>query len=396
MSFVLFAGATKDLQSRNWPVTLGSYETSYLLNTLYTSAVPGIAWYVVVLVPADIEVASLNIDNRLYNVVVALAATALSVSCVYMRTVLFYRDKRLLKLAQPVLIMFVIFGNILLCIHCLLLLGPNTVITCAVRPFLFNVACTFTFAQFFIKATRVYDIFIAHPMQKNKTIRTTQLVIKAMYLVLIDIALMAITLYTSNGTSPIVANEKAPNGAYLNVTYCAYTRNNAFFYSEILYKSILMLITCAVSFRIRNVPGLVAGSKVLIMVVYNTAFISLVVILITQITAQDVPLTLTIEAAGISFCAVVNGSLLVLPLMYQLYTIGDDAAADNVMEELFNKKTPTSDSYSRSKGNLSAKISSKIHSLIESRPISEIRYDARKKPTAAPISPMPSLVALGE
>ena len=221
--------------------------------------------------------------------------------------------------------------------------------------------------------------------------------VKAMYLVLIDIALMAVTLYTSNGTQPIVANEKAANGAYMNVTYCAYTRNNAFFYSEILYKSILMLITCAVSFRIRNVPGLVAGSKVLIMVVYNTAFISLVVILITQITAQDVPLTLTIEAAGISFCAVVNGSLLVLPLMYQLYTIGDDAAADNVMDELFNKKANTTDSYlSRSKGNVSAKISSKIHSLIESRPISEIRYESRKKPTAAPISPMPSLVAIGE
>ena len=343
---------------------------------------PGINWYVVVLVHADVQLTSLESDNPLYNVVVAVSSIALIISTFSLITVIYYRKTRLFRLTQPILIMFVLLGCILLCIHCFALLGPNTSTVCGVRPYLFNLAYTFTFAQFFIKATRIYDIFIVNPMQKNKTIRTPRLIGKAMYLVLFDLLIIVSTLYSSTGTSPMTTTEIESNGAYAVVKYCAYIRNNSLLTAEIAYKSILMFITCVVSFRIRNVPGSLAGSKVLLIIVYNTAFISVVVILITRLTAGNIPLTILIEVCGIAFCCVVNAGLLVLPLLFQLLTIGDDAAVEEVMDELFHNKIQGSKDKDRMKQMSTSKVSNDILSKtlpFEGQNLSKSESDMRSQ-----------------
>jgi hypothetical protein len=73
-----------------------------------------------------------------------------------------------------------------------------------------------------------------------------------------------------------------------------------------------------------DVPGPLAGSKVLLVIVYNTALVSAIILSITQLTLNDVPLTILIQAVGISFCVVVNCALYVFPLVYTIHTIGDE------------------------------------------------------------------------
>jgi hypothetical protein len=183
--------------------------------------------------------------------------------------------------------------------------------------------------MFFIKALRIYDIFILHPLQKVKNVRTPRLIGKSMYLVLIDIIILVSCLYSSTGTDPITVVEEVPGGL-IEREYCAYLRNFPLLYTEVAYKAFLMLISCIISVRLRDVPGPLAGSKVLLIIVYNTAFVSAIILAITQLTLDDVPLTILIQAVGISFCVIINCTLLVFPLVYVLLTVGDDVAMDKV------------------------------------------------------------------
>jgi len=341
----LISGATQFLSASNFPQSLQIYRGHYLQSSLFVSTnAQGLSWHVVVLVEIKHADNALLPDNPYYNVVVAVATIALIVTASTFLLVLYYEKTKLFKLTQPALTYFVLLGNVSLCILCFVLLGPNTVNACRARPYLFNLSYTFTFGIFFIKALRIYDIFILHPLQKVKNIQTTRLIGRSLYLVLFDIIILASTLYASNGTDPIDIVEEVPGGL-VNKQFCAYIRNYPLLYTEVAYKTFLMLISCVISVRLRDVPGPLAGSRVLLVIVYNTALVSAIILSITQLTLNDVPLTILIQAVGISFCVVVNCSLYVFPLVYTIVTIGDEKAVERIMEDMFLHKKQTS-SYS--------------------------------------------------
>lgn len=104
-----------------------------------------------------------------------------------------------------------------------------------------------------------------------------------MYLVLFDIIILVSCLYSSTGTDPITVVEEV-KGGLIEREYCAYLRNFPLLYTEVAYKAFLMLISCIISVRLRDVPGPLAGSKVLLIIVYNTAFVSTIILAITQLT----------------------------------------------------------------------------------------------------------------
>jgi hypothetical protein len=94
--------------------------------------------------PAVLEVASLQHQDSpiLYGVVLALGISTLVPGVCCILVLLFYSNSRLFKLFQPLLTILILTGGVLLSIFCILLLGENTSILCAARPFLFNLAFT--------------------------------------------------------------------------------------------------------------------------------------------------------------------------------------------------------------------------------------------------------------
>jgi hypothetical protein len=160
---------------------------------------------------------------------------------------------------------------------------------------------------------------------------------RSLFIVFMDLIIIVTTIYSSTGTNPVSSDEISVNGNYSTIQYCAYLRNEALFYSEIAYKALLMCLTCVVSLQIRNIPGLLAGTHAVINIAYNTTFVSVMVILISQLTLDNVPLSIFIEILGICFCVIVNACFLVVPLMYSFLVYGDEVAANDVLEELFSK-----------------------------------------------------------
>ena len=337
----VISGATSLLVSKGWPSELIIFQSYYLQNTLYTDPIYGLVWYLVVLLPAVLQQDHLGSDSPLYDAVVAIASVALvfSVACVFAIAYFWHRGSRMIKLTQPVFTLMILTGGILLIISCFLLLGENTAASCASRAYVFNISFTFAFAPLLIKSWRVHVLFNLHPMAKNKIISTYLLVGYTMAFVVIDVIIMSIVLFAAgNGTKPYVANILTNNGAYAQLTYCGYHGNDSFFYAELSYKGLLIAVACYLSFKTRNVAGAIAGSKVLLAIVYNTAFMSGVIILITR-SISDIASIVLCEGIGICFCVVMNAALLVVPVTYQILVVGDHEAAEEVMDEVFSKKS---------------------------------------------------------
>lgn len=321
--------------SHDWPKNLIIYKKYYLESVLYESQ--GISWYVVVASPSRIYSSTLDADHPYYKIVLSVISLALGVNLVALACMRRLHTTKLFRLSQPYLCKLVLIGNIFLCVFCFVLLGDNNTTLCAARPYLFNLSFTLAIAPLFVKACRVYSLFILNPLQKNKTLRVYVLVLRTFFIVFIDLIIIVSTIYSSTGTAPVSVDEITINGNYSTIQYCAYIRNRPLFYTEIAYKALIMCLTCLVAIQIRHVPGLLAGTHAILYIAYNTTFVSILVILITQLTLDNVPLSIFIEILGICFCVIVNAFFLVVPLMYSLLVYGDEVAANDVLEELFRK-----------------------------------------------------------
>ena len=306
---------------------------------VYTDAIQGLEWYIVVLLPAELQIDHLDSSSSLYSAVVAAASVSLFVGLACLCITLVYLHSRMMKFSQPVFTVMILIGGMLLSISCLLLLGPNNASNCGVRPFLFHLSFTFTFAPLLIKSWRVHVIFNLSPLKKTKLISTSVLVLYTMSFVLVDLVIVLFSLYLGgHGTKPETSTVLTSNGAYAELTFCGYHDNKALFIAELTYKGALILAACYLSFKTRLVAGAIAGSKVLLVIVYNVAFTCGVIILITHsITAVDT--VIVSEAVGICFCVILSAVLLVMPVFYQIVFVGDDEAHEEVMEEVFAQRS---------------------------------------------------------
>eukprot|EP01042_Synura_sphagnicola_P008300 gene8300-10640_t len=162
-----------------------------------------------------------------------------------------------------------------------------------------------------------------------------------MAFVLVDLIVLVTSLYCGGkGTKPTTSTVMTSNGAYAQLTFCGYHSNSALFFSELVYKGLLVATACYLSFKTRNVAGVIAGSKVLLGTVYNVAFTCGVMILITH-SLSDVNTVVMSEAMGICFCVITTAVLLVAPNYYSILFIGDDPAHEVVVNK-FSSKTPGS------------------------------------------------------
>ena len=336
----LISGVTTLLASQGWPSTLTIYDGYYLQSTLYKDTRPGICWYVVVLMPAVKDEEFLARSSPLYTGVIIMVAITAAFATFGLVTTIYLRNSRLIKLTGPIFTLMIIFGSYLLCASCIALLSENNAENCAVRPWLFHLAFTATFSPLLIKAWRVHLIFNKKPLTKNKVISPSILISYTIIFIVFDVVILASTLYTGteDGTKPQSELKQTSNGAYGKVIYCGYTTNLPFYSAEIAYKGTLILAACYLSFKIRRIAGTIAGSKSLLAIVYNVAFLTVVVLLVDQ-SVTDVAQVVFIQCIGICVGVFNTLAILILPNLYHLYTLGDEAAAEEVIDEVFHRRS---------------------------------------------------------
>ena len=303
----LISGSYSMLTDLNFPTKLIIYKNYYLQVAIYEDSIPGLLWYVVVLLPAVLDAFYLGTESSYYYIVIFITGlTFLTIFFGFIITIRNY-NKRIIKLTRPLFTMIILLGGTLLSISCLFLLDDNNEWRCAARPWMFNLAFTLSFAPFLIKSYMVHLLFNVNPMSRNKLIKNELLISATLLFVVVDVIILSATLYGGNGggTHPVTTTRLTSNGAYASVTTCAYLSNTAFLNTEIAYKALLIVAACVMSFKVRNVPGTIAGSRTLVAVIYNTAFISLVVILINR-SVSDVSVQILCQAVGICLCVILN------------------------------------------------------------------------------------------
>lgn len=313
------SGAMKQMATNGCDTNLVMFDSYYLQCITYVDTIPGLSWYVMVLLPAKKDVTTIASTTSLYSAVVAIAAVALFATCMGIIMTLLYFKSKLIKFTQPFFTLLTLLGGVLLSISSLLILGENSNINCAARPYIFNFGFTLAFSPLLIKAWRVGKVFNGD-FSKKKVIPVWQLLLYTMSFLVGDAIILVSTLYSKGrSTGPKTYLKVGMSGAFEQVPLCEYTKNNDLFYAEIAYKGSIVAMACYFSYKVRNVAGIVADSKMLLAVVYNTAFITGLVIIITQ-SIQDAATGIMAQAVGICFCVIMNVLLLVVPHIYQVHT----------------------------------------------------------------------------
>ena len=331
----IISGATNLLISKNWPQDLVIFQGYCLQNVEYRDSLPGIDWNIVVVSPAPEYVDSLQPDSPYYTPAIALAYLTIAVATVCILATVFHRNKKIVKLTQPLLSTVILTGILSLGIYCLFLVGHNDNFRCTIRPWLFNLSFTLAFTPLLIKAYKVHLVFNVNPMAKNKSVNSKALLAYTCMSIVTDVLLIALTTYVAaDGTKQKSAIETI-NGAQTEVTYCSTTKNSLFLGVELAFKGLLIGTACVLAFLVRKIAGTIAGSKALLMIVYNVAFCSGFALLIMR-NVTVVGLSIIVQIGAISVCGIGTACLLVVPIMVQLYSVGDAAAAEAVLDEVFS------------------------------------------------------------
>ena len=326
---------------------LNIFDVYYLQCTTYQDAIGGINWQLVVLLPATLEDDHVAPNSPYYIAVSVIALIAAVITLFALGVICWHWKSRVMQLTQPIFAIVVLLGCLALCLSCFYFLGKNTSTACTVRVYLLNLSLTLSFAPLLIKCWRVYAQFVRHWKvnvlyhgAQNKLITVHGLLFALGMFLTGDVLIVSLFVFLSGrrSASPYTVTVLTSNGAYAELTYCGYHDSIWLFYAEISYKGFLLLMSCYLVIIIRNVADAVAGVKVLVGIVYNTAIAAAIVVGLVRSVVSDIELVVLCETIGICYCVVVTCVLLTVPVLYRIYVVGDKAAAAVVIDQMFQAR----------------------------------------------------------
>lgn len=280
----IISGATRLLLEKNFPSELILFKQYYLESVLYSDRISGLMWYIIILLPTTLDVDHLGPDSNLYVAALFMSSLAGFVTFLALCLLLVFWNQKIVKLCQPWLILSNIFGSSILVVLSFYLVGDNTEISCVIRPYFFMLGWNLSFKPLLFKSLKSLIVLGGETFSRRRFNDRWFIPIMLVF-VAIDFLLLATTLYIGNagGTSPVTKSVMASNGAYVALTYCGYYDNTAFASVMISYKGLLIIVACYTSFRARNVPDAIGGSKALMIIVYVAAFLLTIVVVLVAL-----------------------------------------------------------------------------------------------------------------
>jgi desulfoferrodoxin (superoxide reductase-like protein) len=213
------------------------------------------------------------------QVVIAAAAFSIAIALVISSWVLRNGDLPILKAAQRPFCLVFCCAAILLNLAMLLQLGPNTAVSCQARIWLFNLSFTLMFAALFTKVHRAYKI-LTNPTLKK--IRMTDMQLYRAIGLIVGTDLMVLAAW--NIAKPYVPSttESLVQGFSQLVdqrTECATSAE--FVGLSIIYKAVLLLWGCWLSWHGRQISDTYSESKQMLFVIYGISGQATIVLLVS-------------------------------------------------------------------------------------------------------------------
>jgi len=245
---------------------------------------------------------------------IGLAFTGLGVIVNAIIIILLFKFGRhkAVRATQPVMVILMSCGGVLLCVSNLTFLGEPTKAVCIGRVIFFNLAFDSVFAILWAKIYRVNRLFAGVKKLKKVVIKQSEMIVAAFGLILIDAIILIIWAAVDPPVPRVMrevfVNLPAAGVGSLTVVECA-SENSIYSDLTLLYKVFLILSACALVFGAKRVPASYVEHRFIIFSAYNTAVFSGVVLLLTS-SSDDPSTAFMIHCAGTCIgTIIVNGSL---------------------------------------------------------------------------------------
>ncbi len=121
----------------------------------------------------------------------AFCAVGVFVCIVFLCLVVWHRQTTIIRYSQPIFVYIFISGAILMNASIAVFIGPNTDMSCILRPWLFDVTTSIMFAPLIMKLRRV-DILVNNSKLRKMKITTGVVAAQVTLLILVDIVLLTL------------------------------------------------------------------------------------------------------------------------------------------------------------------------------------------------------------
>jgi hypothetical protein len=314
----MIASVSKFLDSQGWPEKLVVNNGSYIQVKNYKDG--KLNWDIVVVMPADSAEDNILPGSGMYTTVIVIVALGVLTNLVVLVIMLAGKSKNIWKAAQPVFLAAFGASSIFVNMSTLVFLGENTATTCLTRPWVFNIAFTSLFAILFIKVHRVNALFNNKKMKKVR-MGPMVLMTRVATIVIVEVCIQLLwTLIDPN--SATIQLGTGPQGEWVETVVCG-SETAVFAIAAIGFKALLIVWGCVLAWKTRNVHGAFAESKQIMMVMYQIAFLSLIVLLLYYFLNVTNAAKVLIQAIVVLCVTLLSAILLFGTRIYQLYTTGD-------------------------------------------------------------------------
>ncbi len=314
----LISGISKYLDEVGWKETLVVNGGHYIQVKNYRDG--ALDWDIVVAMPADSAADNILPGTGTYAGITVVALLGVGTNLVCLLLLFVGRSKNIWKAAQPAFLVAFATAQIFINLSSMVFLGQNSDASCMARPWVFNVAFTFVFAILFVKVHRVNALFNNKKMKRVR-MGTGALVGRVVGLVMIEVLIQSAWSVADPNAATVILGT-GPQGEFIETVVCA-SNSPAFAGITIGFKAFLILWGCSLAWKTRNVHGAFAESKSIMLVMYNIAFLSLIVLMLYYFLNVSASAKVVIQSIVVLCVTILSCILLFGTRIFKLYTEGD-------------------------------------------------------------------------
>jgi hypothetical protein len=291
-------------------------ESSFLFTSqslLYTQPGTDLNWVVIVSSPlVEANTDSLQPGNALFSFFILVAVVG-TLGCTIMFAFWYKnRNEVAVMYGDFVFTSTFIVGCILLNLSSFTSLGENNNTMCMIRFWAFNMTFCLAIAPLLVKVYRVYKLVGGGLRRQELTLK--QAALRTLPILTVEfIILLVFSFVDPPHTMEVYDLYTAIPVQHVK---CGFS-TRAVFFTEILYKSFLILIGCVLSFLGRNLDKRFGESKQLLFGMYNIAVTGLCFILLVSFVDVTPSALAMFRAIGVLWATVLTCAVFVLPRLIQ-------------------------------------------------------------------------------
>lgn len=301
------------LDTKEWQEGLVVNDGNYIQVKNYQDGT--LNWDIVVVMPAGSTDDVILAGSSTHSTITSISVLALILVIMVLIIMWSGRSKNIWKAAQPSFL--VAFGVAVIAVNLstLAFLGINSSSACLLRPWTFNVSFTALFSILFVKVHRVHSLF---NNKKMKKVRMGPLGLMLRVTLIVGVELLIQLAWTAaDPMKPVVIVGTGAQGEYIETVECR-SRSQAFVGITIGFKAMLILWGCVLAWKTRNVHGAFAESKAIMLVMYNIAFLSLIVLMLYYFLNVSAAAKVLIQSVTVLCVSILSLALLFGARIYQV------------------------------------------------------------------------------